>query len=165
METPHIARARTGGSVKVNGGRLCHGGRDLAREQQLCPVLLAHVDQLESDIIHLFVELLQCCRVHAQRLEEGLLEHRLDRPVGQLKVLQSLLSVGLEQLPQEGGCRREVDARATLLSLVEGLVERPTQRRVWRGRERAQVFGCDVIVDVGEPERPPEAEVEEHDAE
>eukprot|EP00964_Phaeocystis_antarctica_P077052 scaffold47730_cov64-Phaeocystis_antarctica.AAC.5 len=121
------------------------------------------------------VELLHhlACLDATSQLKEGLLEHAAHRCVGVVKVLEPLLLVGLEQLPQQGGGRLEVVARAAYLSLVEGLDERPTQPLVWHGcvgrgcvgrtGEYAQVLGRDVVVGVGLPERRAEAQVVEHD--
>ena len=158
-------------AAEVNGGRECcilgRGGRDLAREQQLGQVLLAHVDQLESvplNPVDLFVNFLHCCSVHVHRLEEGLLEHAAHRRVCFVKVIEPLLLIGFEQLPQQDGSRLQLDLCTVYLSFIEGLVERPTQRQVWLGCEYAQVLGRDVVVDVGQPERPPEAQLVEHNA-
>ena len=71
------------------------GGSDLACAPQLDPVHLSHIDERESvpldalhlgvDFLQLFLHLLMICHqldlFQAPDLEEGLLEHRLHRPV------------------------------------------------------------------------------------
>ena len=93
------------------------GGSDLACAPQLDPVHLSHIDERESvpldalhlgvDFLQLFLHLLMICHqlcihvcqldsVQVLDLEESLLEHAAHGRVGDVKVLQPLLGVGLE---------------------------------------------------------------------
>ena len=86
------------------------GGSDLACAPQLDPVHLSHIDERESvpldalhlgvDFLQLFLHLFMICHlldfIQALDLEEGLLEHAAHGRVGDVKVLQPLLGVGLE---------------------------------------------------------------------
>eukprot|EP00964_Phaeocystis_antarctica_P047110 scaffold27240_cov64-Phaeocystis_antarctica.AAC.6 len=116
-------------------------------------------------VLHLlnFADLLYDCIV-ARTLKEGLVEHALHRARCRLKVLQSLLGIGLEQLPQKGGGYRQVDRSVRPSSVVKRLVESLTQRhRVRRSSELLQVAESNVVVGVGLPERRAKAQVVEHD--
>ena len=104
----------------------------LAREQQLGPVLLAHVDQLESvalDLVQLFINFRQIDFVQALYLEERLLEHALHRRVSLLvEVSEPRLLIRLKKLQQQVGSRLEIGRRISVQTFAKGLANPTLQR-------------------------------------
>ena len=69
-----------------------HGGQreHLSREKQFGPLLLAHVMQLDSNLVNFLIDLVQCFRDHVLTQEEGLFQHAGHWRVGLEKVLKPL---------------------------------------------------------------------------